>query len=82
MQRTRLRNEYLKVKTRSARIAYKKQRNVCVCIFRISKKCYYKDLDAKNITFIYILYTKSIKFWVTVKPLSSNKVRSNTYYIE
>ena len=28
-------------KTRAARIAYKKQRNVCVSILRKSKKCYY-----------------------------------------
>ena len=50
MQRSRLRNEYLKDKTRAARIAYKKQRNVCVSIFHKSKTCYYENLDAKNIT--------------------------------
>ena len=40
MQRSRLRNEYLKDKTRAARIAYKKQRNVCVSIY----------VNLKNIT--------------------------------
>ena len=49
MQRSRLRNEYLKDKTRTARIAYKKQRNVCVSILRKSKKRYYQNLDGKNI---------------------------------
>ena len=72
MERSRVRNEFLKDKTRAARIAYNKQRNVCVSILRKSKKCYYENLDSQNIT-----YNK--KFWRTVKPLFSNKVRSNSY---
>ena len=66
MERSRLRNEYLENKTRAARIAYNKQRNVCVSILRKSKKCYYKNLDSQNIT-----YNK--KFWRTVKPFSQTK---------
>ena len=52
IQRSRLRNEYLKDKNNAARIAYKKQRNVCVSILRKSKKSYHdtKNLDTKNIT--------------------------------
>ena len=72
IQRSRLRYEYLKDKTRVARIAYKKQRNVCVSILRKCKKYYYENLDTKNATV-------NIKFWGTVKLLFSNKVRSNTY---
>ena len=72
MQRSRLRNAYLKDRTRAAGIAYKKQRNVCVSILRKSKECYNENLDTKNIT-------DNKKFWGTVKPLFSNKVRSNTY---
>ena len=72
MQRSKLRNAYLKDKARAARIAYKKQRNVCVSILRQSKKCYYENLDTKNIT-------ANKKFWGTVKPFFSNKVGSNTY---
>ena len=68
----KLRNEYLKDKTRAARIAYKKQRNVCVSILRKSKKCYYENLDTKNVT-------DNKKFWGTVKPPFSNTIRSNTY---
>ena len=34
MQRPRPRNEYLKHKIREARMAYKKQRNMCVSILR------------------------------------------------
>ena len=50
MQRSRLRNELIKDKARAARIAYKKQRNVCVSILLKSKKCYFENLDTKNIT--------------------------------
>ena len=38
IQRSRLRYEYLKDKTTVTRIAYKKQRNVCVSILRKCKK--------------------------------------------
>ena len=72
MQRSRLRNAYLKDRTRAARIAYKKQRNVCVSILRKSKKCYNENLDTKNIT-------DNKKFWGIVKAFFSNKARSNTY---
>ena len=72
MERSRLRNEYLKDKTRAARIAYKKQRNLCVSILRKSKKCYYENLDTENMT-------DNKKLGGTVKPLFSNKVRSTTY---
>ena len=40
----------LKIKHRAARVAYKNQRNMCVSILRKSKKCYYENLDTKNIT--------------------------------
>ena len=50
MQKSRLRNAYLKDRTRAARIAYKKQKNICVRILRKSKKYYYQNLDTKNIT--------------------------------
>ena len=68
MQRSRLRNAYLKDKTRAARIAYKKQRNLRVSILLKSKKCYCENLDTKNIT-------DNKKFWGTLKPFFSNKVR-------
>ena len=49
MQRSKLRNAYLKDKIKAARIAYKNQRNVCFSILRKSKKCYYENLDTKDI---------------------------------
>ena len=72
MQRSRLRSKYFEFKTRAARIAYNKQRNMCVSILRKSKKFYYENLDTKNIA-------DKGKFWGIVKPLFPNKVRSNTY---
>ena len=50
MQKSSLCNQHLKDETRVARIAYKKQRNVCVSILHKFKKCYYENLDIKNIT--------------------------------
>ena len=45
---------------------------MCASAFYVNlKKCYYENLDTKSIT-------DKKKFWGTVKPLSSNKVRSNT----
>ena len=72
IQRSRLRYENLKDKTRVARIAYKKLRNVSVSILRKCKKYYYENLDTKNTTV-------NKKFWGTVKLLFLNKVRSNNY---
>ena len=76
MLRSRLRNAYLKDKTRAARIAYKKQRNVCVSILRKSKKCSYENLDAKNIT-------DNKRFWGYLETsfLKQSKIK-HLHYIE
>ena len=55
--------------TESAKIAYKKQRNICTNLFRKAKSDYYSNLDPRNIT-------DNKKFWKTVKPLFSEKVLS------
>ena len=46
------RNESFKDKTRPARIAYNKQRKVCVSILHKCKKSCYENLDAKYIAHI------------------------------
>ena len=51
---------------------YNKQRNLCVSITRKAKRSYYENLDLKDIT-------ESKKFQATVKPLSSNKIKSTEY---
>ena len=51
----------------------KKQRDVSVSILRISKKCYYENLDTKNIT-------DNKKFRVT--PFLKQSKIKHLYYIE
>ena len=72
MLRTKLRNKFLKEKTTETRSGYNKQRNICVSILRKAKRSYFENLDIKNLS-------DNRKFWGTVKPLFSNKVRSNDY---
>ena len=74
MLRTKLRNKFLKQKTTETRSAYNKQRNICVSILRKAKRSYFENLDIKNLS-------DNRKFWGTIKPLFSNKVRSNDYII-
>ena len=70
MLRTKLRNKFYKQKTTETRSAYNKQRNICISILRKAKRSYFENLDIKNLS-------GNRKFWGTVKPLFSNKVRSN-----
>ena len=72
MLKTKLRNKFLKQKTTETRSGYNKQRNICVSILRKAKRSYFENLDIKNLS-------DNRKFWGTVKPLFSNKVRSNDY---
>ena len=69
MLRSKLRNQFLKTKTQESKLKYNKQRNLCVSITRKAKRSYYENLDLKDIT-------DSKKFWATVKPLFSNKIKS------
>ena len=77
MDRSRLRNKYLKKKSEINRKAYNKQWNYCVSLFRRTKKSFYNNLDTKNIV-------DNKRFWQTVKPLFSdkNKVKSKITLIE
>ena len=72
MLRSKLRNQFLKTKTQESKLKYNKQRNLCVSITRKAKRSYYENLDLKDIT-------DSKKFWATVKPLFSNKIKSTEY---
>ena len=72
MLRTKLRNKFLKQKTAETRSGYNKQRNICVSILRKARRSYFENLDIKNLS-------DKRKFWDSVKPLFSNKVRSNDY---
>ena len=72
MLRSKLRNQFLKTKTQESKLKYNKQRNLCVSITRKAKRSYYENLDLKEIT-------DTKKFWATVKPLFSNKIKSTEY---
>ena len=66
MNRSRLRNRYLKLRTPDSKIGYTKQRNYTVNLLRKGKK-YYNNLSLKNIT-------DNKQFWRNVKPLLSDKI--------
>ena len=52
------------------RLSYVKQRNYCVSLLRKTKKDYYANLNVKDIV-------DNKQFWRTVKPLFSDKTKSN-----
>ena len=66
MRRSQLRIKYLKIRSETSRLAYPKQRNLCVSLLRKTKKDYYANLNEKDIA-------DNKKFWQTVKPLFSDK---------
>ena len=70
MKRTRLRKCYLKIRSEQNRLSYVKQRNCCVSLLRKTKKDYYANLNVKDIV-------DNKQFWRTVKPLFSDKTKSN-----
>ncbi len=71
MLRSRLKNKYNKNRTVANWEAFRKQRNLCVTLFRTEKRNFYNNLDISHIT-------DNRKFWNTVKPFISNKNKSKT----
>ena len=69
MLRTKLRNQFLKKRTVEARTKYNKPRNICVSLVKKPKRNYYENSDLKDIN-------EYKKFWATVKPPFSNKIKS------
>ena len=69
MERTRLRNNFLKNPLVANKLPYTKQRNFCVSLLRKVKREYFANLNEKNIT-------DNRKFWQTVKPFLSDKNKS------
>ena len=74
MVRSRLRNKFIKSKTREIREAYKKQRNYCVTLLRETKRSFYENLNPKFIS-------DNKKFWRQVKPFISDKTPPNSKII-
>ena len=71
MKRSRLRNKFLRDRTDISKEEYKKQINLCVSLLKKAKKDHFANLDIKSVT-------DNKKFWQTVKPLFSNKVKAKT----
>ena len=71
MNRTHLRNRYNKDRTDENKTAFKKQRHLCVKLLREAKREYYKNIDLKSLN-------DNRKFWKTVKPLFSGKVKTTS----
>ena len=69
MQRLKLRKTFLKDRTEESRCKYKKQRHVCVYLFKKAKKDYYENTDISNLT-------DSNKFWNTLRPIFGSKIKS------
>ena len=61
------RNKFLIDKSQTSRENYKIQRNLCEKLLRKTKKSYFENLNAKNVT-------DNRTFWKTVVPLFTNKV--------
>ena len=66
-----LKNRYNKSRTVEHLEAFRRQRNLCVKLFRTEKRNFYKNLKTSDIT-------DNKKFWKTLKPVLSDKSRSNS----
>ena len=66
MNRTMIRNNFLRSRSTVDRSPYNQQRNFCLSLVRKAKKDYYNNLDHKKVT-------NDKSFWRTVRPLFSDK---------
>ena len=66
MNRTKLKNMCYKHPTEENMRKFKKQRNFCVKLLRETRKDFYSNLDARQIT-------DNRKFWKNIKPLFPTK---------
>ena len=66
MNRSRLRNKYLRNSSEENKLAYNKQRNICTSLLRKEKKSYFENLDTSRIT-------DNKMFWKIIKPMFSKK---------
>jgi hypothetical protein len=65
--RSKLRNIFIKTKTKISKENFNKQRNYCVRLLKFSKRDYFENLKPESVP-------DSKRFWKTVKPLLSDKV--------
>ena len=69
MQRTRLRDNYLKQRTEATKVAYNQQRNKYVGILKKSKRFYFESLGVKFVK-------DNKKFWKKIPPFFTDKIKS------
>ena len=69
--RSRLKNRYNKSRSAEDWEAFRRQRNLYVKSFRKEKRNFYKTLNISDVP-------DNKKFWKTVKPVLSDKGRSNS----
>ena len=72
MDRTRLRDKFLKNQSLGNRFAYYQERNFCVSLIRTTKLEYF-TLNQKNVT-------DNTLFWNKIKPLFSDKRATRLRY--
>ena len=73
MTRSKLKNRWLKQRSKENKARYNRQRNYCLSLLRQTKSRYFARLEENKIT-------DARKFWKTVKPFFSNKSTGNTGY--
>ena len=66
MHRSRLCNKFLRQRTNESKIAYNKQRNICVNLLRNTTRDYVANLDTR-------IMKDNRKVWKTVNPLFLEK---------
>ena len=66
MNRSRLRNRFLRTRCNEDKEAYNKQRNYCVSFIWKTKQQYYNNLDHRKVA-------DNKSFWRYIKPLFSDK---------
>ena len=69
MNRSRLRNKYLRNSSEENKLAYNKQRNICTSLLRKKKKSYFENLNTSHIT-------DNIMFWKTIKTRVFKKMHN------
>ena len=69
MNRSRLRNKFLKNSSEENKLAYNKQRNICTSLLKKEKKIYFENIDTSHVT-------DNKMFWKTIKPMFSKKCTS------
>ena len=68
INRSRLRNQFLKNKSVESRTKYNRQKNICVALLRKTKRKYYEALKLSDLN-------DNKVFWKTVKPFFGNKTK-------